>query len=242
MTTAPPDSAAPGRVPPPVLHGAISSSRFTAAQRFGAAPLDRLPRPQRQRRPGLAVAGALLVGLCGVASAGLAAAGHNRIAVLALAHDVRAGQVLTAADLRVAHLSGDNVSAVSADGRAALIGQTLTATLPAGTLLNASMLTPVPLPAAGLQLVAVAVKPGGVPVEATPGRDVALVRVATGTAAVVAGGPSILVAKARVVSVQTEPSTGSVVLSVQVPAAAAAAVAQASAAGTVAVTLLPVAP
>ena len=207
------------------------------------APMsDRLPRARRERRPALAAAGALLVVLCGVGTATLVAAGNDSVPVLALAQDVEAGQVLTADDLRVAELAGSGLSALSADGAGAVVGQMVTATLPAGTLLNDSMLTPTPLPAAGLQLVAVAVKPGGVPAEAVPGRDVTLIRVVTTADPNAGADPAVLVARARVVSVRTETTNGLVILSVQVPAEAAMPVAQASAAGAVAVTLLPVAP
>jgi hypothetical protein len=202
----------------------------------------RLPRVRRQRRPALAAAGALLVVLCGVASAALTLSGDARVPVLALARDVQAGHVLSAQDLRVAKLAGDGLSALSADGAAAVAGQTVTASLPAGTLLNNSMLSRQPLPGSGLQLVAVAVKPGGAPVEAVPGRDVTLVRVVTTADPRAAVEPQVLVARARVVSVRTEAANGLLVLTVQVPNASAVAVAQASAAGAVAVTLLPVTP
>ncbi|MDP3713760.1 MAG: SAF domain-containing protein [Mycobacteriales bacterium] len=209
-----------------------------------AASLDggRLPRVRRQRRPALAAGGVLLVLVCATASAGVVLAGQDTTRVIALARDVQAGQVLTLEDLRVAELDGSGLTALSADGLSALVGQTATASLPAGTLLNSRMLSAAPLPAAGLQLVAVAVKPGGVPAEAVPGRDVMLLRVVTTADPTRTAEPAVLVAKARVVSVATESANGLVVLSVQVPQAAAPPVAQASAAGAVAVTLLPVTP
>lgn len=234
MSTAPP---VPGARP-----GSLSQG-FRAAvpvQPTGPAK-DRLPRARRQRRPALAVGGALLVLLCGVTSAALATAGNDRLEVLALARDVQAGQILAAQDLRVAHLAGSGLSALSAQGAAGIVGQTVTATLPAGTLLNNRMLTQSPLPAGGRQLVAVAVKPGGVPAEAVPGRDVTLVRVITTADPQPGAAPTVLVSRARVVSVRSETTNGLVVLSVQVPDSAAVPVAQASAAGAVAVTLLPVA-
>lgn len=203
---------------------------------------SRLPRVRRQRRPGLAIAGVLLVLVCATASAGVVLAGQDSTPVVALARDVQAGQVLTLGDLTVAELDGSGLSALSADGLSALVGQAATATLTAGTLLNSSMLSATPLPATGLQLVAVAVKPGGVPVEAVPGRDVMLLRVVTTADPTRAAEPAVLVAKARVVSVATETANGLVVLSVQVPQTTALAVAQASASGAVAVTLLPVTP
>jgi hypothetical protein len=184
----------------------------------------------------------LLVLLCGVTSVALATSGDDRTRVLALARDVQAGQVLSASDLRVAELAGSGLSAVSASAADLVVGQTVTATLPAGTLLNDSMLRRAPLPGQGLQLVAVAVKPGGVPAEAVPGRDVTLIRIVAVGTAPGRGMPTVLVPAARVVSVHTEAATGVQVLSVQVPDSAAMAVAQASAAGAIAVTLLPVAP
>jgi hypothetical protein len=55
-------------------------------------------------------------------------------------------------------------------------------------------------------------------------------------------GGSLLVPSARVVGVRSDPTGGTTVLSVEVPADAAPAVAQAVAAGSLAVTLLPVSP
>jgi hypothetical protein len=207
----------------------------------GAVLAERLPRGRRPRRPALAAAGVLLIVVCGLVSAALAAATDHRLRVLALARDVQAGQVLTARDVKVAAISGSGLRALGAGGAASLVGQTVTASLPAGTLLNASMVTAGPLPGAGLQLVALAVKPGGVPEQAVPGRDVTLVRVVTPADGKTAQ-PSVLVDKARLVSVRTDAASGAVVLSVQVPAAAVVGVAQASATGAVAVTLLPVTP
>jgi hypothetical protein len=208
----------------------------------GASDGSRLPRMNRQRRPGLAAGGVLLVLACAAGTAAMVTAGQDSVQVVALARDVQAGQVLTADDLQVAELDGTGLSALSADGVGALVGQSATASLPAGTLLNSSMVSTSPLPGAGLQLVAVAVKPGGVPAEAVPGRDVVLLRVVTTSDPTRATEPQVLVAKARVASVRTESANGLVVLSVQVPQAAALGVAQASAAGSVAVTLLPVSP
>jgi hypothetical protein len=203
---------------------------------------ERLPKVRPPRRPALAAGGAILVLLCGVASAALATSGDHRMKVLALAREVQAGQVLTVDDLRVAEISGSGVQALGAAGAGSVVGETVTASLPAGTLLNPSMLTATPLPGAGLQLVAVAVKPGGVPQQALPGRDVSLVRVVTAADGRAGAVPAVLVAKARLVSVGTDTASGVQVLSVQVPESAVVAVAQASAAGAIAVTLLPVTP
>jgi hypothetical protein len=189
----------------------------------------------------LAAGGALLVLLCGVLSAAVATSATHRLRVLALAHDVQAGQVLTADDLKVAEIAGSGVSALGAAGAASVVGETMTASLPAGTLLNADMLTAMSMPATGSQLVAVAAKPGTVPAEASPGRDVSLLRIGA-TTETGAEAATVLVARARLVSISTDKSSGLQVLSIQVPLQAVPAVAQASAAGAIAVTLLPLAP
>ena len=239
MTTTQLPTAAPGGWVP---HGAGPAAAPQPGAPRPTPTEERVPRARRQRRPALVAGGTLLVLLCGTGSAALLMAGRDTVQVVALARQVQAGQVLTAGDLRVAELGGSGLSAVSADGLAGLVGQTVTVTLPAGTLLNSSMLSSAPLPIAGWQVVAVAVKPGGVPVEAVPGRDVMLLRVVTTADPTRGAEPQVLVAKARVVSVRTETANGLLVLSVQVPQAAGLAVAQASAAGAVAVALLPVTP
>jgi hypothetical protein len=184
----------------------------------------------------------LLVLQCGVLSAAIASSADDRLQVLALARDVQAGQVLTSDDLKVAEIAGSGVSALAAAGAATVVGETVTASLPAGTLLNADMLTTASPPGKGAQLVAVAAKPGSVPEQAVPGRDVSLLRVAAPSAAGGTGAAAVLVARARLVSIRTDAASGLHVLSVQVPAEAVLTVAQASAAGAIAVTLLPLAP
>lgn len=232
----PPGGAAPSHI------GAARGLGPPLPSPLGDAMLgERLPKVRRPRRPALAAAGVVLVVLCGLLSAALAAATDHRVKVLALARDVQSGQVLTAQDLKVAEISGSGVRALGAAGASSLVGQTVTASLPAGTLLNPSMLTAAPLPGAGLQLVALAVKPGSVPAEAVPGRNVSIVRVVTAADGKTTE-PAVLVDKALLVSVRTDTPSGTMVLSVQVPTAAVVNVAQASAAGAVAVTLLPVAP
>src|SRR5436309_4702223 len=89
-------------VPPP-----RSTSPF---QQLG----ERLPRTRRQRRPGMVAAGVVLIGGFATVAAGLAARSDHSVAVLAIARPVGAGQVLTAGDVRVAHISGSGVSALSA--------------------------------------------------------------------------------------------------------------------------------
>ena len=238
----------PGAAPPNGHHPAaeLPVARFGPDGSGALPPVppagERLPRMRRPRRPVLAALGVALVVLCGVTSAALATAGDQQVQVLTLSRDVQFGQTLSADDLRVARISGSGVQALSADGLNSVVGQTVTASLPAGTLLNDSMLSSSPLPSGGLQLVAVAVKAGGVPPQAAPGREVSLIRLPSATSGDAKGAAAtVLVAKARLAYITSDDATGLQILSVEVPQAAALAVAQASAAGAIAVTLLPVA-
>src|SRR3954452_6712838 len=124
---------------------------------------ERLPRSRRQRRPGMVAAGVVLIGGFATVAAGLVARSDHSVAVLAIARPVSAGQVLTAGDVRVAHISGSGVSALSAASLGSVVGETATSSLSPGTLLTASMLSRSSVPAAGAQVVAVAEKSTLVP-------------------------------------------------------------------------------
>jgi hypothetical protein len=183
--------------------------------------------------------GALVLAASSALGGALALQGDHRVAVLTLAHPVSAGQVLTADDLAVAHLSGSGVHGIAATYAGELVGQTAQANLPAGTLLTAPMFSPSPLPGAGQQLVAVALKPGAFPPSLAAGGSVSVLQVSPANGG---GGmtPSVLVPSARVLQVQPDPATGVTVVSLVVDSSHALAVAQASAAGAVSLSLLPV--
>jgi hypothetical protein len=185
--------------------------------------------------------GVVLIAGCATVAASLVAGGDHAFAVLALARDVPAGQVVSAADIRVAHISGSGVSAMSASSLQQVVGETAVESLPAGTVLQPAMLSRAPVPATGLQVVAIAEKAALVPAGVTSGRDVSLVLVSANAGQDGSAG-SVIVPRARVVGVRSDPTGGITVLSVEVPAASAPAVAQSVAAGSLAVTLLPVSP
>jgi hypothetical protein len=203
---------------------------------------ERLPKSRRRRRPAVTALGLFLVVLFATVSGGLVVRGEHNVSVLALAHPVPAGQQITAADLRVARISGSEVSAIAAASMDTVVGETATSSLPAGTLLSAGMLSSSPVPPAGQQVVAVSFKAGMVPAEVTAGRDVSLVAIASAVGGKAPAGPAVVVPRAPVVSVTSDPSTGAVVLSVQVLDTAAPRVAQLAAVGGLSVTLLPVTP
>jgi hypothetical protein len=203
---------------------------------------ERLPRSRRQRRPGMVAAGAVLIGGFATVAAGLVARSDHSVSVLAVARPVAVGQVLSPADLRVARISGSGLSAMSASSLSLVVGETATSSLTPGMLLQSSMLTRSPVPGAGLQAVAVAEKSSLVPAGVAAGRSVSLIQVPTAGGGHTAGGGGVLVDRALVVAVRTDPTGGTTVLSVEVPASLAPTVAQSVAAGALAVTLLPVAP
>ena len=198
----------------------------------------RLPVPRRPRRP-LAVAAGTLVLLASAALGGAAATrGDHAVAVLTLARPVAAGHALSAADLRVAHISGSGVHGIAASYAGQLAGQTALSNLPAGTLLTPQMLSAASVPRAGQEVVAVAVKAGAFPPDLSPGRAVAVQRVAPAD-----GGtplpPAVLVPEAMVLHVERDPATGVTVVSLVVDAGRALDVSQASASGAVSLALLP---
>jgi hypothetical protein len=105
------------------------------------------------------------------------------VAVLAVARPVPAGQPLTEADLRTAHVVPDpGVALMRAADMAQVIGRRPAVPLAEGTLLGPSQLGPVSFPPPGQAVVAVAVKPGHAPAGLAPGTAVQVVTVAQDTA------------------------------------------------------------
>ena len=203
---------------------------------------ERLPRSRRQRRPGMLAAGVVVIGGCAAVAAGLASRADHSVAVLAVARPVAAGQPVAAGDLRVARISGGGLSAISAAALSTVVGETATSSLTPGTLLESSMLSRQSVPAPGAQLVAVALKSTQVPAGVAAGRRVSLVQTTSGSGRGTAGAGAVLVTSAPVVALSGNAAGDVVVLSVQVPGDVAPVVAQSAAAGTLAVTLLPVTP
>jgi hypothetical protein len=135
------------------------------------------PAPLRaRRRPAYVALGVALAAAGGVMTATLVARTGDRVEVLAVAQNVPVGSTITAADLTVAHVAADSaLSPVRAGDESSVVGQVATVGLPAGSLLVRTDLTPTALPAAGQQLVGVAVKPGQLPARALTAGDRVLV-------------------------------------------------------------------
>jgi SAF domain len=198
----------------------------------------------RRRSPAWVAGGVLLVLLCALAFA----VGQTRLgarqAVLAVARDVPAGQVVTDSDLAVARLSVDaGLRLIPASARGSVIGRPAAVPLMAGTLLSEAELGVASAVPPDKAVIGVPLKPGQFPPGLAPG---ARVQVAdTGTDSATAGQPApkggIETVPAVVVGVSApaadsgDPTT---VVALQLAADRAPALAAAGAAGRVVVVLL----
>ncbi|WP_042431591.1 SAF domain-containing protein [Streptacidiphilus anmyonensis] len=139
---------------------APASPTLTAGQRPAAAPA-RAPQ-RRKRRPAVLALGVALVAAGGLGGAALYLTTGQRVPVLALAHDVPAGQPLTADDLTEVRISLDPaLHPLSADSH--VLNMRATTDLKAGQLLTAADLTDDPLVQAGQEVLGVSAKPAQLP-------------------------------------------------------------------------------
>ncbi|MFC1405103.1 MULTISPECIES: SAF domain-containing protein [Streptacidiphilus] len=195
----------------------------------------------RRRRPAVLALAVALIAAGGLGGAALYTATGKRVAVIALARNVPAGQAITSADLTEAHIPLDPaLKPISVNSR--VVGMRATADLKAGTLLTSGDLTNAPLVQAGQQVVGVATKHTQLPaVKLEPGSRVVLV--ATPSAAGNASGSNGSAANtlsaltATVVDIGSPDSDGTVVVDLAVPAAQGAAVADLAASGKFALLL-----
>jgi SAF domain len=134
----------------------------------GPAPVGRVGRGPvgdvRRRNPLWLTSGVLLVVLCALGGALLFSRADERTKVLVAAAEMRPGEPLETADLRVAEIavSGD-VAVVPPERADELVGMTPLGRIPAGTLLNPAMFTSDAPLAAGEMIVGAALPPGAAP-------------------------------------------------------------------------------
>ena len=144
--------------------------------------------PTKPRRNGALIAvGVLLMVGCGLIAAVLQMRATSKTAVLAVTHQVPAGQVIRASDLSTVSISGGaGLRAIGAADRASVVGQTASVPLMPGTLITRSQLAKDNAVTQGKVVIGLSLKPGQVPTSTLKEGDEVLV-VATGPAAQLAG-------------------------------------------------------
>ena len=142
------------------------------------------------------IVGVLLVLGCALAFTDASLHLGSREEVLVVAQPVAAGQVLTAADVRVARVStGSGLVVVLAGNEATVVGRRAAVALVPGSLLTVAEVGSPPAVGSGFDVVAVGLKPGAYPPELAAGDRVQIVPVTstsaggTGTAGVTSGSP-----------------------------------------------------
>ncbi len=234
---------------PPAAEDESSPEEASALQRpvtrGTAAPV--LPMPKRRARWGLLAAGVLAAVVFAVGTYTLVAGSGERTGVVGLAAPVAWGQVITRADLVEVQLAADPALRPVAWSRVdSMVGQRAAADLPAGTLLTGdSVEAAAAVPESGQALVGVQVN--GAQAPTTPlsaGDRVALVHTSgTQVGTDVPASRSSSTASERwtgtVFAVSAAANRGERTVDVLVDGDDADALAQASAAGEVAIVVLP---
>lgn len=177
----------------------------------------------RRRRPAVIAMAAALIAAGGLGGAILYNSTGQRIAVLALAHDVPYGQPLTAADLVVARIASDPaLSPVSASDLSRAIGQRATTDLHQGSLLMVADLTAALVVQPDQQVVGLSVKSTQLPSAGLqPGQRVVIVLTADQSGAGVGAGTGHgpMTMDAVVARIGKAASDGGQVIDVAVPPA-----------------------
>jgi len=151
----------------PDLNGAARSAGFPGQ-------LARLPR---RRRPGMIALAVTIVGVGILASTAVYTATNHQVPVLVATADVPAGTVITASAIGTANVSaGPGVQVIPASQMHEVIGQIAGTTLHPGMLLTASELTTIRPPVGGQVLIALPMRPSGLPASGlAPGDHVLVV-------------------------------------------------------------------
>lgn len=189
----------------------------------GSVPAPpRAPRARR-RSPAVLALAVALVAAGGLGGAVLYNATGQRSAVLALAHNVPAGQAISAGDLVVAHISLDpSLQPVGAASLENVVGMRATADLMQGQFLTAGDVTRSSLVQTGDQVVGLPAKDTQLPAATLqPGDKVMVVSTGTGNGSSGSSG-TVLPAvgsqiAATVISVGAQDSDGTTVVDVALP-------------------------
>jgi hypothetical protein len=209
-----------------------STTTTTRSEPRPASRQDRgepgLPAPTRRRvrLPQLAL-GLLLAGGAALGFVLFHATAVQRTPVIALATDVVRGQTLELEDLQVVQVGIDSPAAVTpADQAGLVVGRTVVADLPAGTLLSGGLVTSTSPLLTGGGVVGLALNPGQYPTPRLMVGDLV-------TVVEVSDGPRLLAAAAEVVDIETVATQGQRFISLLTDETTAAEIAAADATGEV---------
>lgn len=199
----------------------------------------RVPAPRSRRRPALLALGVALVAVGALVAAWLVSSAGQKTPVLALAHDVPFGTVLSSTDLTVTDVSVDpSVPVVAATDESSVVGMTAATALTAGSLLSRASLTPAGPPTAGQLLVGLAVPANRMPASGLAAGDRILVVDTPSADADPPTGPPATIA-ATVVRVGSADLNGVTVVDVTVATGDGPALAARAATGRIAVVVEP---
>jgi hypothetical protein len=218
-------------VPPPAGQAAI-----------GRPPSARpVPEPVRtRRRPLLVGLGVALTALGGLGAVWLASSGTGTVTVVAVAREVRAGQVIEKDDLvSVQVAAGSPLRTVSLDAYRQVVGKRSLVRLLPGSLVNPDAVADRLVPSAGQALVGLSLARAQRPAVQFDAGDRVQILWSPGAqdSAEVPSPPSPVLG--TVVSTEEDPDADRVVVNVTVPAASAPKVASWGSAGRATIVLLP---
>ncbi|MGV2915609.1 SAF domain-containing protein [Streptomyces alfalfae] len=219
------------------------AKKQTPGKSAAAAPAGPVPitqdAPRRRRRPvvvgaGLALAAAgALVAVWQVNEAG------NRVSVIALAHDVRAGETVEKSDLVPAQVAPDPaLDPVPVSRSGDIVGKTAVADLPQGTLVTDASVRAGSTVARGRDTVGILAKPGQLPGQGLrTGDTVSLVHTPQEDESSRSASKTPDSIDAKVAGVSAPDANGAIVIDVAVSGTDSAALATWSARGAVTILL-----
>ncbi|WP_405907150.1 MULTISPECIES: hypothetical protein [unclassified Streptomyces] len=228
--------------------------RTGAGNHRSAAPVqpamgERLPAPPRERKPALAALAVLLILVGALGATMLVLRAGDRIEVVKVTKDIQAGESVSASNTTSVMVAADTgIEYVEWSALDTLKTYKAKSPIYAGTVVIGGMFTKTESIPAGKASVGLALKEGQYPAGIKAGATVAVYRVGdsgtTGSSSSTTGtGDTLLVDQAKVTFVETESdstiSSTNLPVTLTVDSADAAAVTQASAAGEVALVLIP---
>jgi hypothetical protein len=186
--------------------------------------------------------GLALTALGGLGAVWLASTGTGTTAVVGVAREVRAGQVIQRQDLVGVEIATDSgLKAVPVRRAEDVVGKRTLVRLLPGSLLNPDAVADKLVPAAGQALVGLSLSPGQRPAVPMDAGDPVEIVYTPGSqdAASSSAAARTLPVRGAVVSTVEDPDTGKTVVNVTVPADAAAKVATWGSAGRATIAVLP---